>query len=65
MPVSAVYCMYKLIKKEREKIMLKIEQRISILRETLRDCVLTPAERQTIWSEIDQLEAQRLLAEIA
>jgi hypothetical protein len=45
--------------------MLKIEQKISILRETLRDCVLTPAERQTIWSEIDQLEAQRLLAEIA
>ena len=32
-------------------------QKISILRETLEDCVLTPAERQTIWAEIAQLEA--------
>jgi len=30
---------------------------ISILREVLKDSVLTIAERQTIWAEIAQLEA--------
>ena len=37
---------------------MTIEQQISILRETLEDCILTPAERQTIWAEIAQLEAK-------
>ena len=38
--------------------MPKNQKEISILRETLKDSVLTPAERQDIWAQIAQLEAQ-------
>ena len=34
------------------------QKEISILRETLKDCVLSPAERQAIWAEIAQLEGE-------
>jgi uncharacterized protein (UPF0147 family) len=37
---------------------MNIAKEISILREVLKDSVLTPAERQTIWAEIAQLEAK-------
>ena len=34
-----------------------MQKEISILREVLKDSVLTPAERQDIWAQIAQLEA--------
>jgi uncharacterized protein (UPF0147 family) len=37
---------------------MNIAKEISILREVLKDSVLTPAERQNIWAEIAQLEAK-------
>lgn len=43
---------------QNQKKIMNNAQKISILRETLEDCVLTPAERQTIWAEIAQLEAK-------
>ena len=52
---------YKRLRNESQSKPKKImtnAQKISILRETLEDCVLTPAERQTIWAEIAQLEAK-------
>jgi len=36
--------------------MIKIEKEISILREVLKDSVLTPAERQSIYRQIAELE---------
>ena len=39
--------------------MEKIEKEISILREVLKDSVLTPAERQHIWGELAKLSDER------
>ncbi len=36
--------------------MEKLEKEISIIKETLKDCVLTPAEKQDLWSEQEKLE---------
>jgi len=36
--------------------MIKIEKEISILREVLVDCDLTPAERQSVYRQIAELE---------
>jgi len=37
--------------------MSELQKEISILREILKDSVLTPAERQSIWAQIAHLEA--------
>ena len=47
----------KTLTQKPKKIMSDIQKEISILREILEDSVLTPAERQTIWAQIAQLEA--------
>ena len=39
--------------------MNQIEKEISILREILKDSVLTPAEKQSIWSELERLSNER------
>ena len=47
----------KTLTQKPKKIMSDIQKEISILKEILEDSILTPAERQTIWAEIAQLEA--------
>ena len=34
----------------------RLEIDISIIKETLKDCVLSPAEKQALWSEQEKLE---------
>jgi hypothetical protein len=34
----------------------RLELDISIIKETIKDCVLTPAEKQDLWSEQEKLE---------
>lgn len=34
----------------------RLEIDISIIKETLKDCVLSPAEKQDLWSEQEKLE---------
>ena len=43
----------------------QIEKQISIIKETLQDSVLSPAEKQGLWSEQERLENKlnELLAE--
>jgi len=45
-------------KLKNSKIMESLEIEISVLRETLEDCVLTIAERVALREEISQLESQ-------
>ncbi len=36
----------------------RLEIEISVIKETLKDCVLSPAEKQDLWSEQEKLEGK-------